>query len=222
MRIAKQDLANQDISARFTNDALAPNVNVFSLYAGAGLAGDHLNASAGAGQSLFQGFSAQFPEYASGVSLVMPLRNRAAQADNLRARLEQQQLQVSEQQLRQQVELEVRQAMVSVTQGKAQVEAANEALKLAGEVLAAEQSKLESGVSTIYNVILRQRDLDAARAAQISAAVTYAKALVDLHRATGSTLKENGIELNDALTGEVTKRPSPPFQSVQKSSVGSK
>src|SRR5438034_3309394 len=184
LRIAKQDLANQDISVRFTLDALLPNVNVFSLYAGAGLAGDNVQASAGAGQSLFQGFSAQYPEYASGVTIQMPLRNRAAHADNLRARLEQQQLQVSEQRMRQQVESEVRQAMVSVTQGKAQVEEANEALKLAGEVLAAEQSKRESGVSTIYNVILRQRDLDAARAAQISAAVTYAKALVDLHRAT--------------------------------------
>ncbi len=221
LRIAKQDLANQDISARFTNDALAPNVNVFSLYAGAGLAGDHLNASAGAGQSLFQGFSAQFPEYASGVSLVMPLRNRAAQADNLRARLEQQQLQVSEQRLRQQVELEVRQAMVNLTQGRAQVEAANEALNLAGQVLDAERTKFESGVSTTYNVILRQRDLAAAREAQISASVTYAKALVELHRSTGGTLKENGIELRDALTGEITKHPKPPFQSLQKANTGS-
>src|SRR3989454_468889 len=208
LRIAKQDLANQDISARFTNDALAPNVNVFSLYAGAG-------------QSLFQGFSAQFPEYASGVSLVMPLRNRAAQADNLRARLEQQQLQVSEQRLRQQVELEVRQAMVNLTQGRAQVEAANEALNLAGQVLDAERTKFESGVSTTYNVILRQRDLAAAREAQISASATYAKALVELHRSTGGTLKENGIELRDALTGEITKRPTPPFQSPQKANTGS-
>src|SRR3989475_3087995 len=221
LRIAKQDLANQDISARFTNDALAPNVNVFSLYAGAGLAGDHLNASAGAGQSLFQGFSAQFPEYASGVSLVMPLRNRAAQADNLRARLEQQQLQVSEQRLRQQVELEVRQAMVNLTQGRAQVEAANEALKLAGQVLGAGQTEFESGGSTTYNVILRQRDVAAAREAQISASATYAKALVELHRSTGGTLKENGIELRDALTGEITKRPTPPFQSPQKANTGS-
>src|SRR3989449_1746649 len=221
LRITKQDLANQDISVRFTDDSLLPNVNVFSLYAGAGLAGDHLNASAGAGQSLFQGFSAQFPEYATGVSLVMPLRNRAAQADNLRARLEQQQLQVSEQQMRQQVELEVRQAMVNLTQGRAQVEAANEALKLAGEGVGAERTKFESGVSTTYNVILRQRDLAAAREAQISASATYAKALVELHRSTGGTLKENGIELRDALTGEITKRPTPPFQSPQKANTGS-
>src|SRR5438034_1415770 len=221
LRISKQDLANQDISVRFTLDGLLPNVNVFGLYAGAGLAGDHLQASAGAGQSLYQGFSAQFPEYASGVTIQMPLRNRAAHADNLRARLEQQQLQVGEQRLKQQVELEVRQAMVNLTQGRAQVEAANEAVKLADQVLDAERTKLESGVSTTYNVILRQRDLVAARKAHIETSVTYAKALVELHRSTGGTLKENGIELRDALTGEITKRPTPPFQSLQKANTGS-
>ncbi|PYR97594.1 MAG: hypothetical protein DMG12_24095, partial [Acidobacteria bacterium] len=199
-----------------------PSLHVFSLYAGAGLAGDNSKATTGAGQSLFQGFSAQYPEYASGLSLVLPLRNRAAQADNLRARLEQQQLEVSEQRLKQQVELEVRQAMVSLTQGKAQIEAANEAVKLASQVLDGERSKLGSGVSTTYNVILRQRDLAAARQAQISASVAYAKALVDMHRSTGSTLKENGIELRDALTGEITKHPTPPFQSLQKANAESK
>src|SRR5205809_1517064 len=69
LRISKQDLANQDISVRFTLDALLPNVNVFSLYAGAGLAGDNVQASAGAGQSLCQGFSAQYSEYAGGVTV---------------------------------------------------------------------------------------------------------------------------------------------------------
>ena len=217
-----QDRANQDISARFTGDALSPSVHAFSLYAGAGLAGDNLKGTTGTGESLFQGFAAQYPEYATGLSIVLPLRNRAAQADNLRARLEQQQLEVSEQRLRQQVELEVRQAMVSLTQGKAQVEAANEALKFANQVLEGERAKLDSGVSTTYNVILRQRDLAAARQAQISASVAYARALVDIHRATGATLKENGIDLRDALTGEITKNPTPPFQSVQKAKAEAK
>src|SRR5207247_7598807 len=126
------------------------------------------------------------------------------------------------QRLKQQVELEVRQAMVSLTQGKAQIEAANEAVKLATRVLEGERSKLDSGVSTTYNVILRQRDLAAARQAQISASVTYAKALVDMHRATGGTLKENGIELRDALTGEITRHPSPPFQAYQRSNAEAK
>jgi outer membrane protein len=222
LHVAQQDLAKQDITSRFTQNGLLPNVSVFSLYAGAGLAGDNLKLTGGAGNSLSQDFAADYPEYASGMSVVIPIRNRSAQADNLRARLEQQQLQVSEQRLKQQVALEVRQAMVSLTQGKAQVEASNQAFKLASQALDAERAKLDAGASTTYNVILRQRDLVSARLAQIAAMVTYAKALVDLHRATGSTLKENGIELGDALTGEVTKRPSPPFQSFQKSNVGTK
>jgi outer membrane protein TolC len=219
LHVAQQDLANQDITARFTRNGLLPNVSVFSLYAGAGLAGDNTQLTAGMGQSLSQDFAAQYPEYASGMSLVIPIRNRSAQADNLRARLEQEQLEVGMQRLNQQVELEVRQAMVSLTQGTAQVEAANEALKLAAQAVDAEETKLRTGVSTAYNVILRQRDLAAAREAQIAASVTFAKALVDMHRATGSTLKESGIELNDALTGELRKRPSSPFQS---SSAGGK
>jgi outer membrane protein TolC len=222
LHIAQQDLAKQDISSRFTLQGLMPSLSLFSLYAGAGLAGDNSKLSAGAGKSLSQDFAAEYPEYASGVSVVIPIRNRSAQADNLRAQLEQHQLEVSMQRLKQQVELEVRQAMVSLTQGKAQVEASNQALKLAGQAVDAERAKLDAGASTTYNVILRQRDLVSARQAQIAASVSYAKALVDMHRATGATLKENGIELNDALTGEVTKRPSPPFQSLQKSSAGSK
>jgi outer membrane protein TolC len=222
LHIAQQDLAKQDITSRFTKQGLMPNVSVFSLYAGAGLAGDNAKLNAGAGKSLSQDFAAEYPEYASGVSVVIPIRNRSAQADNLRARLEQQQLEVGTQRLKQQVALEVRQAMVSLSQGKAQVAASNQALKLAGQAVDAERAKLDAGASTTYNVILRQRDLVSARQAQIGASVAYAKALVDMHRATGATLKENGIELNDALTGEITKRPSPPFQSLQRSNVGSK
>jgi outer membrane protein TolC len=222
LHIAQQDLANQDISSRFTRNGLLPNVSAFSLFAGSGLTGDNPAVSTGAAKSLGQDFAAQYPEYASGMSMVLPLRNRAAQADNLRARLEQEQLEVGMERLKQQVELEVRQAMVSLAQGKAQVEASNEALKLAGEVVDGEQARLESGVSTTYNVVLRQRDLATARQALIAATVGYANALVDIHRATGSTLKENGIELGDALTGEVTKQPRPPFQSFQKSNTGTK
>jgi outer membrane protein TolC len=154
--------------------------------------------------------------------MVIPLRNRAAQADDLRARLEQQQLEVGRERLKQQIELEVRQAVVNLTQGRAQVEAADEALKLAGQVVEGEQARLDEGVSTTYDGILRQRDLAAARQAQIVSSATYAKALVDIHRATGATLKESGIELSDALTGEITKRPKSPFQSFQKSNIESK
>jgi outer membrane protein TolC len=148
------------------------------------------------------------------------IRNRSAQADNMRSRLEENQLELGLQRMKQQIELEVRQATISFTQGKAQVEAANEALKLASQVLDAERINLDLGVSTPYNVILRERDLASAHQAQIAASATYARALVDMHRATGSTLEENGIELNDVLIGYVSKRSSPPFHVGQNPSAG--
>ena len=90
-----QDLKNQEISVAFTKNGLLPNVSLFGLYAGAGLAGNTLLAPGGTLQSLNQDFVLQYPEYSGGVSAVVPIRNRSAQADNMRARLERRQLQVN-------------------------------------------------------------------------------------------------------------------------------
>ena len=206
---ASQDLRNQDISVRYTKNGLLPSVSVFALYAGAGLTGDTPVVSNGLGGSLHQTFDAAYPEYAAGVSAVLPIRNRSAQADNLRARLEEQQLKVQEQRSRQQIELEVRQAVIGLVQGKAQIEAARTALELAQRTAEAEREKLQLGVSTAYDVILRERDLVSAKQAEVAASATYARALVELDRATGTTLDTNGIAMADALAGHVDHTPTP-------------
>ena len=192
-------------------------MSLFGLYAGAGLAGNtYVNSTvltaAGAQQSLTQDFVAQYPEYSGGVSAVAQIRNRSAQADNMRARLERRQLQVNLQATRQQVSLEVRQAIIGLIQGRAQVESSHEAVRLANQTADAERKKLQVGLSTAYNVILRDRDVMTALQADIAAVGTYAKDLVEMDRATGSILERDGIELSDALSGEVTRQPSPPYR----------
>ena len=165
----------------------------------------------GAADSLGQTFGANFPEYAGGLTLSLPLRNRSAQADNLRSQLEKNQLQVGLQNTSNQVQLEVRQAIIGLIQGKAQVEAAHQAVRLAQETYDAEEKKLAAGVSTSYNVILRQRDLTTAQYAEVQAVDGYSKALVEMDRSTGVTLDRNGVQFDDAVTGTVTKMPAPPF-----------
>ena len=206
---SKQDLKNQDISVQFTGNGMLPTLSAFGLYAGAGLTGDSLRATGGLGGSLSQAFDATYPEYAAGVSATVPLRNRSAQADALRARLEEQQLNVQVQRARQKIDLEVRQSVISLIQGQAQVEAAHEAMELAQLLADTEREKLLLGVSNPYDVVLRERDLLAARVANVLASAAYAKALVDFDRATGTTLEQNGIELSDALAGEPRKAPAP-------------
>ena len=211
LRQTEGNLQNQNLSLRFTRNGLLPNGSVFGLYAASGLQGNTAITTAGAGDSLQQTFGADFPEYAGGLSLNLSLRNRAAQADNLRAQLEGDQLEISLQRTRNQVALEVRQAATGLVQGKAQVQAAHQATRLAQQTLDAEQKKLAAGISTPYQVVLRQRDFQTAQRAEVQAVVNYAKALVEMDRSTGTTLNRNGIELLDAWSGSVSRLPTPPF-----------
>jgi len=211
LRQAESNLFNQDIATQFTTNSLLPGASVFGFYAGAGLGGKSAQTETGLLNAFGQAFKADYPEYAGGLTLNVPLRNRVAQADNLRAQLEGQQLRISLQRSRNQVSLEVRKAIIGMMQGKAQVEAAHEAVRLAREMWQGEQNKLEAGASTSYQVILRERDFIAAQQAEVVAVVSYAKAMVELDRATGSTIARNGIEFADALSGKVTKMPVTPF-----------
>jgi len=209
LRTARTNVENQEIALRFTGNSLKPNLAIFGMYAGSGLQGNNSRDLAGAPESLSDTFSGKFPEYAGGMSLTIPLRNRSAQADDLRAQLERNQLHVSLQRSRNQVALEVRQAAIGLIQGKAQVEAAHQAVVLAQQTLEGEQQRLDAGVSTSYQLILRERDLFAAQLAELQAKASYAKALVEMHRSMGTTLEQSGIQFPDALSGTVTHMPVP-------------
>jgi outer membrane protein TolC len=107
--------------------------------------------------------------------------------------------------------MEVRKAIIGLLQGKAQVEAAHKAVTLAREIWEGEKNKLEAGASTSYQVILRERDYTSAQQAEVAAMITYTKSLVEMDRVRGITLDRNGIEYADALSGKISKTPTPPF-----------
>ena len=227
LKTAQMNLQNEQISSQYTGTNLLPTGNVFGQYAASGLQGNCVVTAratcntvglpvgtvvpSGTAGSLSQMARGKFPEYSVGFSLAVPIKNRAAQADNLRAQFEMQQAQINLQALRNQAELTIRQAMIALVQGKAQQEAAHQAVVLAQQSLDAEQKKLGVGASTFYNVVLRQRDLTTAEYAEIEAADAYAKALVAIDEARGATLDRNGITFNDALNGTITRMPAPPF-----------
>ncbi|MDM7997653.1 MAG: TolC family protein [Acidobacteriota bacterium] len=211
LRQAATNLKNQDISVRFTGDALKPSFSVFGFYAGAGLQGTSANSSSGLLDAFGQSFEGTYPEYAGGFSLSIPLRNRTAQADSLRSQIERNQLLIAQQRSRNTISMEVRKAIIGLEQGKAQLEAAHTAASLAREMWEGEKVKLEAGASTSYQVILRERDYTSARYSEVNAMVVYAKAMVEMDRAMGATLNRNGIEYDDALSGKLSKLPKTPF-----------
>jgi len=203
LRQVERAAENQELAVEYTKNALLPNLAVFGFYAGAGLQGQGPISDTGPSDALWDSLRGEFPEYAAGSSLALPLINRVAQADNLRAQLERIQLTINRQRTVNQIALEIRKALIGLNQGKVQVEAAHDSVRLAREIWEGEKSRLEAGVSTAYQVILRERDLLASQQAEVAAMVGYAKGLVELQRAIGTTLEENRIRLDDVL-GEPT------------------
>ncbi len=211
------DLQNQDISVRFTKNALKPSFAVFGFFAGSGLQGTTSETDTGIFGALGQSFTAEYPEYAGGFSLSLPLRNRTAQADNLRSQIEANQLLINRQKVKNAISMEVSKAIIGLIQGKAQVEAARKASALAREIWQGERIRLEAGTSTSYEVIQRERDFTSARYAEVGAMVTYAKSMVEMDRVRGMTLERNNIEYSDALSGDITKAPVTPFTARESS-----
>jgi outer membrane protein len=186
---AEGNLRNQEVAMKYAKNLLLPTLYLFGVYNGVGLYGDRLidgiRFPGGISQALRQVARFTYPDYAFGFNLSIPIRNRSAQADNLRARLDKQQSDMSIEMTRSDIDLEVRKAVIGLIQAKSQVEAATKARDLGEQNLSAEEARLLNGISTPYGVILRQRDYLAAQLAEVRARVAYAKALVEVDRSTG-------------------------------------
>ena len=131
----------------------------------------------------------------------MPVFNRAAQADDVRARLEAQQAETTLQQTRSQVSSQVQTAIISLTQVRAQAQAAGRAVVASQRALEGEEARESEGLSVPFRVLLAQRDLISAQSAEIQARVSYAKAQVAYQVALGSFLEQQGISADDAQRG---------------------
>lgn len=162
----------------------------------------------GYGTALGQVFRRNFPDYSVGVSLNIPLRNRAAQADMVRDQLSLRQSEIRLQQSLNQVRVEVQNALISLQQARARYQTSVKNRVLQEQTLDAEQKKYALGASTIFFVIQAQRDLTAAQASEVASLSTYARARNELERATGQTLTANNIQIDEAMKGSVSRPPS--------------
>lgn len=212
---------NSQISLKGSLNALRPELDVVGTVQNGGLSGD-VNPVAttltpgaalypgGYGTALGQIFRNNFPTYAVGLQLSLPLRNRVAQADAVRDELQVRQSQLRRQQFEDQVRLEVADAYVAMQQARAAYEAAVQSRILQEQSVKVEQETFDVGLATNYLVIQYQTFLAQAQSTEVSAKGAYAKAKVALDRATANTLEVNQVSVQEAQNGRVA-RPSAPI-----------
>jgi outer membrane protein len=176
----------------------------------------------GLGGALTSMFENNYPTYSLGVNLTLPLRNRAAQANNARAQLDERQLEVQKRQTENTIVLNVRNALIALQQYRAQVTAAEKARVLAQQTLDAEQKKYQLGSSTSYQVVLRSRDLTTAQGTALRAQANLQEALVNFNQAMGRTLEVNNIQVSKEIFNGAGRTPLIPGTPDPSPSYGKK
>ena len=228
------DLNSRQFSAKAVRNALLPTLNAYAYYGGSGIGGDinpvcafgttpcssigvvppafvGKKTAVSYGGTLNQMVNSTAPDKGIGLTLNIPLRNRQAQADQVRAELELRQAEVRLHQLENQVRIEVRNAQFDVKQNRAAVQAAQSAVDLARQTLDADQQKLRVGLTTSTAILQDVSTLTTSESNLVSAKAAYEKSRIELERSTGLLLDDNGISIDEAIRAQVTHSPTVPY-----------
>jgi outer membrane protein TolC len=219
--VTQDELAMQvaEMSLKSIRSELLPSLNVYGFYAGAGLAGpQNPNCTLSAAQctsdlptgfgSMFQNtFNYSSPEYQFGMNLSINLRNRVAKADQFRASLEFRQRQITFEEQKKSIRFDVRNSLFALQQAQARVDAATKARDLAQHTFDVTQQEQQLGAKSSSDTLAAEHDLSIAESLLVAAQTASEKAKVDIDRATGETLQQTGVSIDDAKMGVVSHQP---------------
>jgi outer membrane protein TolC len=214
--LEKVNLTNAQVSALGTENGVLPTLEGLATLKQAGVAGP-INPIGfvpadpyfvgGIGNALGQAFRRNFPTETGGGFFSATLRNQQPQADYAIDQLQLRQSQLQNRKDLNQIAVDVSNQVIGLQQARVRYEAAVRNRVLEEQLLDAEQKKFSLGASTTFLVVTQQRDLATAQSSEVAALVTYSNARVSLDQTLGTTLDENHISLQEALSGRVA-RPS--------------
>jgi outer membrane protein len=201
----RQQLSADELAIRLAHNQLEPDLELSGLYASNGLGGNEYNSATppvlispgGLGESLSQVFHFNAPTYQATLSLTLPIKNHAAEANLGDALVSQRHDQYQERQTKQSITLEASNAVHMLEVSKLSVEAAKVALDLAEKTLKAEERKYELGSETIFFVLEAQTELSTAEQSLVQAQVNYQLAVAAVDHATGDLLDHHHIQIVD-------------------------
>jgi len=202
----RQQMAIADISIRLAHNDLLPELDLSGLYASNGLGGNELNpattpatliSTGGLGDALGQLRRFDFPSYGFTLSLRLPIRNRAAQAELGNALVSKRRSLYQMRRQEQALWLDVRNSVHQFEQAKLSIQAARIARDLAQKTLEAEQRKYELGASQIFFVLDAQTQLQLAELSLVQAEVSYQESVTALDHASGTLLEKHNVKMED-------------------------
>jgi outer membrane protein TolC len=211
VEVAQQKLAvNSDqLLLAGVKNGLKPTLQVFASMTNNGLAGTPLGGAdpfliGGYGTFLGQIFRRNYPSYSAGLSLNIPLRNRAAQSDYVTSALQMRQDQLTLQKAVNQVRVDVQNAVIGLRQARSRYDASVKARILQQQTLDADRKKYTLGAATVFQIVTDQQNLATAAAAETQALANYSHAQIAFDVSLGRTLEVNHVSIDEALSGKAS------------------
>ena len=210
LRAAIQNLDVDDLNIKSAGNALRPDLSLSGSYSTSGRGGtfyDRSNVFAGDGTSstivnvtpggfgdaLNQVFGFNYPVYGFTLSLRLPLRDSAAQANMADALVAKRADALRVRNVEQTVRLQVLNAVTQVESSKASVRLATIARDLAQKTYEAELKKYELGTNILFIVLDAQNRLTLAQSRLLTESVGYRRNLLSMLRTTGELLEQRGV-----------------------------
>ena len=185
---ARLAVEKSDVIVQFRRNQLYPNLDLVGHYGGLGV-------EQGSSAALSEALHFQYPVYFYGVVVSFPL-TRTGERNYYRASQAAKQLaELQVKKAEQAVFVEIADWVNRVQSRFTQVGSTHKARTYAEAALAAEQKKLQNGLSTSFFVLQLQETLTAARTTEALALADYNKALAQLAFAEGSTLHKRNLLL---------------------------
>jgi HAE1 family hydrophobic/amphiphilic exporter-1 len=173
------EIGKSDVQIALFKDTLKPRVDLIASYTTREMSGD------------------RFPDAVAGIAVEVPLGRRTARGELAAAEAGRRQSLDAASQTRQQVATEVRNAVTAIETAASRIQAARAGLTAAETQLRAEQDRFAVGATTNFFVLTRQTELAQAQITEIDAVTAYHKAITEFGRATGTLLRDRGIQITE-------------------------
>jgi outer membrane protein len=217
--VADSPVFNGDFGA---GNPITPAPPTPSAFTGVAVTTPGTKIPGGLGNDLDALIHGRYPTVEGGINLTLPIRNRAAQANNATAQLNERELEVAYLQTQNTIVLNVRQALITLVQDRAAITAAEEARVFAQQSYDDEVKKLQLGTSTAFTVIQKQQLLTAAQGVELRDRINLIEAELNFNQSMGRTLDVHNITVADALKGTISNTPNIPGTPLDEARTGQK
>ena len=185
---ARLAVEKRAVAVRFQRNQLFPSLDLVGRYGG-------LAVDADSGQAINQAFRFSNPDYFYGVVLSFPIGNIAGRGNYRASQAAKQIAELELKKAEEEVLVQIADYVNRLQSRFSQVGSTRKARSFAEAALAAEQKKLQNGLSTSFFVLQLQETLIAAQTAELQAVAEYNRTLAQLAFAEGSTLEKHHLAL---------------------------